>query len=77
MSDPVQLGSSEWWTTAADKLLGTGLDILKTALSVPKTTTAANTKTAESVTVTNIEKMLPYILGGIAVVGIGIILWKR
>jgi hypothetical protein len=71
------IGSSEWWTETADKLLGMGLDVLKTALTVPKTSTASNTKTKESVTVSNFEGYLPYILGGVAVVGIVIILAKR
>jgi len=74
---PVKVGSSEWWLEGADKLLGIGLDVLKTKLTVPSTSTATNTKTAESVSVSNLQGMLPYALGGIAIVGIGLILWKR
>jgi hypothetical protein len=71
-------GTASWWNENADKLLSVGQAILKTVGLVPgETSTAATTKTSQSVTVSNLEGYLPWILGGIAVVGIGFILWKR
>ena len=78
MAETAKIGSSEWFTGAADKLLGLGMDILRY-----KTTAGAGTKggsettPGQSTSTSLLEGKLPWILGGVAVLGIGIILWKR
>lgn len=70
------IGSAEWFTGAADKLIDRGLDVLQYKLSgvndTSKTTIAENTTSVSS-----LSSKLPLILGGIAVVGIALILIKR
>ena len=71
-----KIGSAEWMTKAADKLLDFGLDLLSHKTDVD-TSGGSGTKPGASVSTSMLEGKFPYILGGLAVVGIGIILWKR
>jgi hypothetical protein len=75
MVDTAKIGSSEWFTQQADKLLGLGMDILKYKTTTGST--SASTQATPTTTASTLSGKLPYILGGLAVVGIGIILWKR
>ena len=61
---------------AADKLLSIGADVLQAKLLGVKNTKSAS-NTAPTTTTSALEGKLPWILGGAAVIGIGIILWKR
>lgn len=77
MSEAAKIGSSEWFSDQADKLIGFGLDVLKTELQgVNSSGGGTGTTPADSFT-SGLADKLPYILGAVAVVGIGIILWKR
>jgi hypothetical protein len=62
------------WEGAANKLLSAGLDVLlhKGAADDPH-----GGNLVEPTTMGGLQSKLPWILGGLAVVGIGIILWKR
>lgn len=71
-----KIGTADWFTQSADKLLAVSMDILKYKTTVGSGG-GTNTTQAESVSTSMIGGKLPYILGGIAVLGIGIILWKR
>jgi hypothetical protein len=71
-----KIGSAEWMTSAADKLLDFGMDLLSHKMDVD-TTGGSATKPGTSASTSMLEGKLPWILGGLAVVGIGIILWKR
>ena len=76
--ETAKIGSTEWWTKTADRLLTIGGDIL-----LYKTTAGAGSKggsettPGQSTSTSLLEGKLPWILGGVAVLGIGIILWKR
>jgi hypothetical protein len=72
----VKLGSAEWMTATADKLLDFGMDLLAHKMDVD-TSGGSGTKPGTSVSTSMLEGKLPWILGGLAVVGIGIMLWKR
>jgi hypothetical protein len=76
MSEPYKIGSAEWMSQTADRLLNFGMDLLlhKTG---PDTSGGSGTTPGLSPATSMLEGKLPWILGGIAVVGIGIILWKR
>ena len=63
-------GSAGWWNENADKLIGIGQTVLTTIGLIPQPQTATTTKPYQSISVSNFEEMLPYILGGIAVIGI-------
>jgi hypothetical protein len=76
-AEPGQIGSSEWWTATADKLIGFGMDVLLNKTSTKDTGGATGTTPGKSVSTSMLEGKLPYILGGLAVVGIAVILWKR
>jgi len=73
---PYKIGSAEWMSQTADKLLDFGMDLLSHKTDVD-TSGGSGTKPGASVSTSMLEGKLPYILGGLAVVGIGIILWKR
>ncbi len=68
------IGSSEWLTQQADKLINFGLDAL--LHKGPQKPITSNVQ-SETTTMGDFSNKLPWILGGIAVVGIGLILWKR
>jgi len=70
------IGSADWFTQSADKLLGMGMDIIKYKTTVGSGGGSATTP-GQSVSTSMLEGKLPYILGGIAALGIGVILWKR
>jgi hypothetical protein len=76
MSESVKIGSLEWFTQQADKLLAIGMDVLKTKLEGVDGNGGTNTTPVDSVS-SMLGNKLPYILGGIALIGIGVILWKR
>lgn len=69
------IGSSEWFTDAADKLLDFGLDVLRYKTSVPSTGTQTSAQPTTSTS--GFEGKLPYILGAVAVGGIVLIMLKR
>lgn len=75
MSETVKIGSSEWWTGVADKLLGAGIDVLLHKTTTGDTSPASNTNLVSNSSA--FQGKLPWILGGVAVLGIGLILWKR
>jgi len=77
MAESVKLGSSEWFTQSADKLLGLGMDILRYKTTHGQTTGGTGTTPGVSPSTSMLEGKLPWILGGVAVLGIGLILWKR
>jgi hypothetical protein len=77
MAESVKLGSSEWFTQSADKLLGLGMDIIRYKTTTGKTTGGTGTTPGVSPSTSMLEGKLPWILGGVAVLGIGLILWKR
>lgn len=69
------IGSSEWWTATADKVLGTALDVIQTKLQGVPSTGSSN---PAYVSTTNpATKWLPYALGAVAVGGIFLIMKKR
>lgn len=73
-----KIGSAEWWEKSADKVLTTALDIVKgKLLGVGDTGDAANTSNSASTTQSALMDKLPFVLGAAALVGIGVILWKR
>lgn len=73
-----KVGSDEWFSFHADKLLAGALDIVKYKLiGVGKTGDASNTDATGSTFNNALTNKLPFILGGIAVVGIVVILLKR
>ena len=75
MAEPTKIGSSEWFSDQADKLINFGLDVLRYKTSTG--TTSQATGTAPTTMASGIEGKLPWILGGLAVVGIVFIMVKR
>ena len=73
------IGSKEWWTFCADKLIDTGLGVLKYKLEggITEPQGGSNSSNTISTMGSNMTTMLPYVLGGIAVIGIAIILIRR
>jgi hypothetical protein len=73
------IGSKEWWTFNADKLIDTALGVLKYKLEggITEPNGASNTSNTTSSFGGSLTNMLPWILGGVAVIGIGIILVRR
>lgn len=70
-----KIGSSEWWTETADKVLGTALDVIQTKLQgVPDTSKSNPAYVSASNPAT---KWLPYAIGAVAIGGIVLILSKR
>lgn len=70
-----KIGSSEWWSETADKVLDTGLSVIATKLQgVPATggTTANETSMTRSST-----GYLPYVVGAVLIGGIVLVLAKR
>jgi hypothetical protein len=76
MAEYVKLGSAEWFTQSADKLLGLGMDVLRYE-TMKGSSGGGETTPAQSTATSMLESKLPFILGGVALIGIGIILWKR
>ena len=72
-----KIGTADWFSQAANKLLNLGLGVLTTELQGVQSTSASGTTPTTTSTLSSSMKYAPWILGGIAVVGIGIILWKR
>ena len=73
-----KVGSPEWWSGAADKLLGGALDIVKWKIAgIPSTGNAANTQKTQSTLAGSFTDKIPLILGALAVAGIVVILVKR
>ena len=75
MSDSIKIGSTEWLTTSADKVIETGLSILKVKLAGVDDTAGnqAVYKTYDS----GKANYLPYVIGAVVVGGIVLILAKR
>ena len=76
MAEPYKIGSAEWMSQTADRLLNFGMDLLLHK-TTDKTSGGSGTTPGQSPTSGLLEGKLPWILGGLAVIGIGIILWKR
>lgn len=71
------IGSAEWWGTTVDKLETFGLSALSTALNVGKPVKAGETTPGTSIATSSVQGMLPYIAGGLVLVGIVVMLSKR
>ena len=76
------IGSKEWFTEQADKCIDGALEIVKYKIvggeyNGVQTGDAANTSNRSSTLNSGMMDKLPYILGGLAVVGIAVILIKR
>jgi hypothetical protein len=72
-----EIGSSNWWGAAADKLLNFGLNTLSTQLNTATPAKTALSNPSVSITTNSFQKALPWIAGGLAAVGIVVILAKR
>jgi hypothetical protein len=77
MSETAKIGSSEWFTNVADRLIGAGIDSLLHKTTTDKTGGGSGTTPGLSQDTSMLSGKLPWILGGVAVLGIGLILWKR
>ena len=76
MSEIYKIGSAEWMSQTADKLLNTGLDLLlHKSAAQPRGGSEVSPGTSTSTSM--LEGKLPWILGGLAVVGIAVIMIKR
>ena len=73
------IGSKEWFNFQADKLIDIGLGVLKYKLEGGMTEPqgGSNSSNTLSTSGSGMMSMLPYILGGIAVIGIAVILIRR
>lgn len=73
----VKIGSSEWWTETANKVLDTGLNVIQTKLQgVPKTGYGTTT-TPYTTTTSSFSRYLPYILGAVGVGAIVVMMKHR
>ena len=72
MADP---RTGDYWLQQADKLINFGLDQLIYKTSTKETKAGSTTNPAS--TSSALMGKLPYILGGVAVVGIALLMWKR
>jgi hypothetical protein len=71
----VKVGSAEWWTQAADKVLDTGLSVIQTKLQGVNSTGGT---TANETSMTRASSgYLPYIIGAVVIGGIVLVLAKR
>ena len=71
----VKIGSSEWWSQTADKVLDTGLNVIATKLQgVPQTGGTTDNQTSMTKSSTG---YLPYIIGAVVIGGIVLIMAKR
>lgn len=78
MSEPLRIGSSEWFTQVADKLINVGTDALRSKLLVRDPDgTPTNTNNVASIQSAMLTGKVPLILGALALVGIVVILAKR
>lgn len=71
----IKIGSSDWWTQTADKVIGTGLDVLRAKLVGIEDTSGSNAPYVSASTPTS--KYLPFVLGAGAVGLIVLIMAKR
>ena len=72
MADPRK---ADYWLEQADKLINFGLDQLIYKTSTKETKAGSTTDPVSSSSA--LMGKLPYILGGVAIIGIGLLLWKR
>ena len=70
----VKIGSSEWWTETANKVLDTGLSVIQTKLSGVDDTSGSTAVYRSAPSATN---YLPYVIGAVLVGGIVLVLSKR
>ena len=79
MADQFAIGSKEWFSAQADKLIDTGLGMLKYKLEggITEPGGASNTSNTVSTMGGDLTTMLPYILGGFAVIGIVVLMIRR
>ena len=76
MSESVKIGTSEWWTSKADAVIGMGLDVIKSKLQGVDATRGNNAPYVSPAT-TGVSKYLPYAIGAVAVGGIVLLMAKR
>lgn len=70
-----EIGSKQWFDDLGNRVLGAGLASVQAVLQGTTTPSGLTTTTAtKSVTTGGI---LPYVIGGAAIIGIALILWKR
>jgi len=70
-----KIGSSEWWSKTADKVLDTALNVIEAKTQgVPKT--GGYTDNQTSMTKSS-SGYLPYVIGAVVIGGIVLILAKR
>lgn len=77
MPETAKIGSSEWWTGTADKIIGVGLDVLRYKTTSGNTDGGSTTTPGQSVSTSMLEGKLPYILGGVAVVAVFFLMRHR
>lgn len=75
MADNKPFGA-DFWENAANKLLQTGIDVLLHKGAQGDTEGSGNLVQPTTMG-SGLTDKIPFILGGIAVVGIALILWKR
>lgn len=73
------IGSKDWFTYNADKLIDTGLAVLKFKLEGGMTEPdgGANNSNTRSAMGSDLMTYLPWILGGFAVVGVVVLMARR
>ena len=82
MADTAKIGSSEWFTQQANKLIDAALGAAVYKINGGsndgvQTGYASNTSNTGSILNSGLMEKLPFILGGLAVVGIVVIIAKR
>jgi hypothetical protein len=70
-----KIGTSEWWTETADKVINTGLSVIQTKLQGVDQTSGSSP--AYRSTESGMTKYLPYVIGAAAIGGIFLIMSKR
>lgn len=71
----VKIGSSEWWTSVADRVLDSSLAVIQTKLQGVEQTGNYNANYVGSQT--GVTNYLPYVLGAVLLGGIVLVLAKR
>jgi len=71
------IGSAEWWGSTVDKLETFGLSALSTALNVGKPKAGGETTPGKSIATSSVQNILPYVAGGLVLIGIVVLLTKR
>ncbi len=77
MATTPKIGTSEWWTGTADKLIDFGLGVISYKTSVPRTSQFSNAAPSRSVLGGGFSNALPWILGAAGVAGVVLLMRKR